>query len=168
MLKPRGQTLSLMGIWWKCPDNKRNLDSRHKLSCCQLLKFEDKMFLSCLTVRWLKLELSTWPGPTGDNWENTLWFVGSVLRSKCALTVSGQVVDERGEEGDEHTGDDDVDDVEQRFAFDDQVEGDVLVLVALHGNVLVGVSLGRPVDDLPLAVLCRGKQHRGQEADNED
>lgn len=73
---------------------------------------------------------------------------------KCALTVSGQVVDEQGQEGDEHTGDDDVDDVEERFAFDDQVEGDVLVLVALHGNVLVGVFLGRPVDDLPLTVLC--------------
>ncbi len=73
---------------------------------------------------------------------------------KRALTVSGQVVDERGEEGDEHAGDDDVDDVEERLALDDQVEGDVLVLVALHGNVLVGVSLGRPVDDLPLAVLC--------------
>lgn len=71
------------------------------------------------------------------------------------LTVSGQVVDERGQEGDEHTGDDDVDDVEERFAFDDQVKGDVLVLVALHGNVFVSVSFRGPVDDLPLAVFCR-------------
>lgn len=29
------------------------------------------------------------------------------------------------------------------------------MLVALHGNVFVGVPLGRPVDDLPLTVLCR-------------
>lgn len=81
--------------------------------------------------------------------------LSSVRGRSCALTVSGQVVDERGQEGDEHTGDDDVDDVEERFAFDDQVEGDVLVLVALHGNVLVGVLLGWPVDDLPLAIFCR-------------
>lgn len=71
-----------------------------------------------------------------------------------ALTVCGQVVDQQGQEGDEHAGDDDVDHVEERFASDDQVEGDVLVLVALHGNVFVGVSLGGPVDDLPLTVLC--------------
>lgn len=77
------------------------------------------------------------------------------LLFKRALTVSGQVVDEAGQEGDEHTGNDDVDNVEQRFAFDDQVEGDVLVLVAVHGDVLVDVSLGRPVDDLPLAVFCQ-------------
>lgn len=80
---------------------------------------------------------------------------GMCENTSGALTVSRQVVDKRGQEGDEHTGDDDVDDVEEGFAFDDQVEGDVLVLVALHGNVLVGVSLSRSVDDLPLAVLCR-------------
>lgn len=73
-----------------------------------------------------------------------------------ALTVGGQVVDQRGQEGDEHAGDDDVDDVEERLALDDEVEGDVLVLVALHGDVLVGVPLGRPVFDLPLAVLWGG------------
>lgn len=28
------------------------------------------------------------------------------------------------------------------------------MLVALGGDVFVGVPLGRPVDDLPLAVLC--------------
>lgn len=72
-----------------------------------------------------------------------------------ALTVGRQVVDQQGQEGDEHAGDDDVDHIEERFASDDQVEGDVLVLVALHGNVLVGVSLGGPVNDLPLTVLCR-------------
>ena len=69
------------------------------------------------------------------------------------LTVGGQVVDERGQEGDEHTGDDDVDDVEEGLPLDDQVEGDVLVLVALHGDVLVGVPPGRTVHHLPLAVL---------------
>lgn len=72
-----------------------------------------------------------------------------------ALTVCRQVVDQQGQEGDEHARDDDVDHVEERFASNDKVEGDVLVLVALHGNVFVGVSLGWPVNDLPLAVLCR-------------
>lgn len=76
-----------------------------------------------------------------------------------ALTVSWKVVDQRGQEGDEDAGNDDVDDVEERLALDDQVEGDVLVLVALHGNVLVGVFLGWPMDDLPLSVLC-GQQRR--------
>lgn len=69
------------------------------------------------------------------------------------LTVCRQVVDQWSEEGDEHTGDDDVDDVEQRFAFDDQVEGDVLVLVAVHRDVLVDVSFGRTVNDFPLAIF---------------
>lgn len=78
----------------------------------------------------------------------------TVQVDKCALTVCRQVVDQQGQEGDEHAGDDDVDHVEQRFASDHQVEGDVLVLVALHGNVFVGVSLGRSVDDLPLTILC--------------
>lgn len=80
---------------------------------------------------------------------NTFW--------DFALTVCGQVVDQRGQEGDEHAGDDDVDHVEERFASDDQVEGDVLMLVALHGNVFVGVSLGGSVDDLPLTILCWSK-----------
>lgn len=75
--------------------------------------------------------------------------------NRWTLTVGRQVVDERGQEGDEHTGNDDVDYVEQRLAFNDQVEGDVLVLVALHGDVFVGVSPGRTVDDLPLTVLCQ-------------
>lgn len=78
----------------------------------------------------------------------------TVQVDKCALTVCRQVVDQQGQEGDEHAGDDDVDHVEERLASDHQVEGDVLVLVALHGNVFVGVSLGRSVDDLPLTVLC--------------
>lgn len=72
-----------------------------------------------------------------------------------ALTVCRQVVDQQSQEGDEHAGDDDVDHVEERLAFDDQVEGDVLVLVALHGNVFVDVSLCGPVDDLPLTILCQ-------------
>lgn len=74
-----------------------------------------------------------------------------------ALTICRQVVDQQGQEGDEHAGDDDVDHIEERFASDDQVEGDVLVLVALHGNVFVGVSLGGSVNDLPLTVLCRSQ-----------
>lgn len=72
----------------------------------------------------------------------------------CGLTVRRQEVDQRRQEGDEHTGDDDVDDVEQRLAFDDEVEGDVLVLVAVHRDALVDVSSGGSVDDLPLAIFC--------------
>lgn len=98
----------------------------------------------------LHIQIGTpaWPDATRDE----------TMILKCALTVSGQVVDERGQEGDEHTGYDDVDDVEERLAFDDQVKGDILVLIALHGNVLVGVSLGRTVNDLPLTILCRQRE----------
>lgn len=85
---------------------------------------------------------------------------------KCVLTVCRQVVDQRGQEGNEHAGDDDVDHIEERFASDDQVEGDVLMLVALHGNVFVGVSLCGSVDDLPLTILCwSSAQEKTQSSD---
>lgn len=37
------------------------------------------------------------------------------------------------------------------------------MLIALGGNVFVGVPLGRPVDDLPLAVLCARVTRRNRE-----
>jgi len=77
-----------------------------------------------------------------------------------SLTVSGQVEDKDGHEGNEDAGCDDVDDIEERLALDDEVEGDVLVLTALRGVVRVDVLAGRAVDDFPFTVLCQGTRHK--------
>lgn len=69
------------------------------------------------------------------------------------LTVAWQVEDQVDHEGDEHTGDQDVDDVEERFAADDEVEGDVLVVGAVHRDTGVHIDLSCPVDYLPFTVL---------------
>lgn len=81
-----------------------------------------------------------------------------------SLTVRRQEVDKRGQEGDEHAWDDDVYDVEQRLAFYDKVKGDILMLVALHWNVLISVSPGRLVNNLPLTIFCI-KRERERERD---
>lgn len=78
---------------------------------------------------------------------------GQELKGIQWLTVCRQVVHQRGQEGDEPTGNDHVDDVEQRLAFDDEVEGDVLVFVAVHRDALVDVSSGRSVNDLPFTIF---------------
>lgn len=70
------------------------------------------------------------------------------------LTVSRQVEDKDGHEGNEDAGCDDVDDVEEWLALDDEVEGDVLVLAALSGVAGVDVLAGRAVDDFPFAIFC--------------
>lgn len=69
------------------------------------------------------------------------------------LTVAWQVEDQVDHEGDEHTGYQDVDDVEERLAADDEVEGDVLVVGAVHWDTGVHVDLGCPVNYFPLTVL---------------
>lgn len=69
------------------------------------------------------------------------------------LTVAWQVEDQVDHEGDEHAGYQDVDDVEERLAADDEVEGDVLVVGAVHRDVGVHIDLGGPVDYLPFPVL---------------
>lgn len=69
------------------------------------------------------------------------------------LTVAWQVEDQVDHEGDEHTGYQDVDDIEERLAADDEVEGDVLVVGAVHRDTGVHIELGCPVHYLPLTVL---------------
>ena len=69
------------------------------------------------------------------------------------LTVARQVEDQVDHEGDEHAGYQDVDDVEERLAADDEVEGDVLVVGAVHRDTRVHVEFGCPVHYLPLSVL---------------
>lgn len=82
-----------------------------------------------------------------------------------SLTVGGQVEDEDDHEGDEDAGCDDIDDVEERLALDDEVEGDVLVLAGVQGNVRVDVLAGWAMDDFLFPILCQGTgdstQHGG-------
>lgn len=69
------------------------------------------------------------------------------------LTVARQVEDQVDHEGDEHAGYQDVDDVEERLAADDEVEGDILVAGAVHRDTGVHIDPGWPVHYLPLSVL---------------
>lgn len=68
-------------------------------------------------------------------------------RSQC--TFGRQEVDKHSHGGDEDTGHDDVDDVEERLALDDEVEDDLLVLDVIWGEVL-------RVDDLPSGAVLDG------------
>lgn len=69
------------------------------------------------------------------------------------LTVSRQVEDQVDHEGDEHAGHQDVDDVEEWLATDDEVEGDILVAGTVYWGTGVHVDPGWPVHYLPLPVL---------------
>lgn len=69
------------------------------------------------------------------------------------LTVGWQVEDQVDHEGDEHTGHQDVDDVEERLAADDEVEGDILAVATVQRGTGVHVDPGRPMHYLPLPVL---------------
>lgn len=55
-------------------------------------------------------------------------------QSQC--TFGGQEVDEHTHGRDEDTGHDDVDDVEEGLALDDEVEDDLLVLDVIGGEVV--------------------------------
>lgn len=69
-----------------------------------------------------------------------------------ALTCSRrQVEDKYSQDAGEDTGHDDVDDVEQGLALDDQVKSDVFVQVLLH------ILAGGFVTDGPLPVFCGGR-----------
>lgn len=68
-------------------------------------------------------------------------------------TLGGEEVDEDCDRGDEHAGGNDVDDVEEGLALDEQVEHHLLVASLL----CVQQQLGWPVPDGPFPVLCRGK-----------
>lgn len=75
--------------------------------------------------------------------------LGQALR----LTVSRQVEDQVDHEGDEDARHQDVDDIEEGLATDDEVEGDVLAARTVRGDAGVHVDPGWPVHDLPLPVL---------------
>ena len=64
--------------------------------------------------------------------------------------VRGQVEDEYGEEGDAHTGDDQVDRVEQRLPPQCYVEEDVRIGRVTATAVELLVALGRHRHDVPL------------------
>lgn len=71
-------------------------------------------------------------------------------------TFGGQKVDQHSRGGDEDTGHDDVDDVEERLALDDEVKDDLLVLDVIWGELLGIDDLpSRAVLDFPFAILCR-------------
>jgi len=71
-------------------------------------------------------------------------------------TFSRQKVDQHSHGGDEDARHDDVDDVEERLALDDEVEDDLLVLDVIWGEVVRIDDLpSGAVLDGPLTVLCR-------------
>lgn len=73
-----------------------------------------------------------------------------------ACTFGRQKVDQHSHGGDEDTGHDDVDDVEERLALDDEVEDDLLVLGVIWGEVLrIDDFPSGAVLDGPFTILCR-------------
>lgn len=79
--------------------------------------------------------------------------LGPALRPGEGLTVGWQVEDQVDHEGDEHTGHQDVDDVEERLSANDEVEGNVLVVGTVQRGAGVHVDPGWPVHYLPFPVL---------------
>lgn len=69
------------------------------------------------------------------------------------LTVAWQIEDQVDHKRDKHAGNQDVNDVEEWLAADDEVEGDVLVAGAVHRDTGVHITLGCPVYYLPLTIL---------------
>lgn len=96
------------------------------------------------------------PGEVGSGLQRLKWAGAELLdgAGRALLTVSRQVKDQVDHEGDEHAGDQNVDDVEEGLAADDEVEGDILVAGAVQRDTGVQVDPGWPVNDLPLPVLC--------------
>lgn len=71
-------------------------------------------------------------------------------------TFSWQEVDQHSHGGDEDTGHNDVDDVEEWLALDDEVEDDLLVLDIIWGELLRIDDLpSRAVLDGPFTILCQ-------------
>lgn len=69
-------------------------------------------------------------------------------------TLGRKKVDEDGDRGDEHAGSDDVDDIEEGLALDEQVEHHLLVARLLRWCYRIQQHLGWPVPDGPFPVLC--------------
>lgn len=76
---------------------------------------------------------------------------GSAL--SVPTSIRREVEDKDGQDGDQDAGDDDVDEVEEGLAPDDEVERDVLVQRVSWEGVLAG----RLVPDFPLPIFCRNK-----------
>lgn len=79
--------------------------------------------------------------------------VAEELGQALKLTVSRQVEDQVDHEGDEHTGHQDVDDIEEGLAADDEVKGHILVAGTVQWDAGVHVDPGWPVHYLPFPVL---------------
>lgn len=79
--------------------------------------------------------------------------------TQASGTLGRKEVDEDGNRGNEDAGRDDVDDVEEGLALDEQVEDHLLVARRLGRGLGGWQHLGRPVPDGPLPVLC-GRQPR--------
>lgn len=76
-------------------------------------------------------------------------------RARSQSTFGRQEVDEHSHGRDEDTGHNDVDDVEEWLALDDEVEDDLLVLDVIWGEVLRVDDLpSGAVFDGPFAILC--------------
>lgn len=71
----------------------------------------------------------------------------------AGLTVSRQVEDQVDHERDEHAGHQDVDDIEEWLAADNEVEGDVLAVRTVQRRTGVHVDPGWPVHYLPFPIL---------------
>lgn len=70
-------------------------------------------------------------------------------------TLGRQEVDKDGDRRDEYTGHDDVDDIEEGLALDEQVENHPLVARLFGWCRVIQQHLSWPVPDGPLPVLCR-------------
>lgn len=68
-------------------------------------------------------------------------------------TFGRKVVDQQAEGGEEHTGRDDVDDVEEGLSLNDEEENHLLVLQLVFTVLTVNHLFGRPVSDDPLSIL---------------
>lgn len=73
------------------------------------------------------------------------------------LTLGRQEVDQDNQGGDQHAGDDDVDDVEEGLALDDEEVVDLRVAGRLRAGHQGQALAGWAVPDGPLAILCRGR-----------
>ena len=77
-----------------------------------------------------------------------------VLACLCAtLTFGRQEVDKQPQGGEEDTGDEDVDDVEEGFPLDDEEEHHFLVLQLVPAVARIDQLLSWPVPDHPLPIL---------------
>lgn len=85
-----------------------------------------------------------------EAWLNKIRFLHT---SEGKSTFCRQVVDKEAEGGEEHTRNDDVDDVEEGLSLDYEEEDYLLVLSLMLLVLSVDHLLGRPVFDSPLTIF---------------